>query len=158
MFEIIKLDFCPLTLMRPSGTPSDEELAEALRAITEFLEGELRAQRRGVMIVDMSRAGALRAGQRRIASDWMKDNNHIYKHVAIGSALIIASSIVRGVLTALLWVSPIDMPYESCSNLDDAVRWAITRLEAERLPVPARLRSELGNVFDARPWKVVATR
>jgi hypothetical protein len=78
--------------------------------------------------------------------------------VAFASALIIASPIVRGVLTALLWVSPVEMPYESCSNLDDAVRWAIARLEAAKLPVPDRLRRELGNVFDTRPWRVVASR
>lgn len=151
VFEIIKLESCPLTLMRPAGAPSDEELVETLLRITQFLEEEAREQRRGVIIMDMSRADALRASQRRIASDWMRDNNHRYKHVAIGTALIIASSIVRGVLTALLWVTPIDMPHDIFSNLDDAVRWAIKRFDEERIPIPDQVRRELGDVFDAQP-------
>jgi hypothetical protein len=150
VFEIIKLESCPLTLMRPTGTPSDQELIDTLQSITDFIESEARLQRRGIMIVDMSRAEALRAGQRRMASDWMKKNNQRFKHVAIGTALIIASSLVRGVLTALFWVTPMDMPYEIFSNLDDAVRWAIKRFDAERVPVPARLRQDLGSVFKAQ--------
>jgi hypothetical protein len=62
------------------------------------------------------------------------------------------------VLTALLWVTPLDMPHDVFSNLDDAVRWAIKRFEAERIPVPERVRLELGDVFDSQPRKVATRR
>jgi hypothetical protein len=150
VLEIIKLDDIPLTCLRPVGQPSDEELIESLQRITRLMEDQKRAQRKLVMIVDMRKAGALSAGQRRIASAWMKENLTAWKHVAIGSAFIIDSPIVRGVLTALLWLQPLDMPHDVVSNLDAAMRWVIERLEAERIPVPERIRRELGAAVPIR--------
>lgn len=150
MLEIIKLEDIPLTCLRPIGHPSDEELAESLQRITRLIEDEKRAQRKIVMIVDMRKAGALSASQRRVASSWMKENLRAWKQVAIGSAFIIDSPIVRGVLTALLWLQPLDMPHDVVSNLDAAMRWVIERLETERIPVPERIRRELGAAVPIR--------
>lgn len=150
MLEIIQLEDIPLTCLRPIGQPSDEELAESLQRISSLIATEARANRKIVMIVDMRKAGALSASQRRIASSWMKENVRAWKQVALGSAFVIDSPIVRGVLTALLWLQPLDMPHDVVSNLDAAMRWVIERLEAERVPVPERIRRELGAVLPAR--------
>ena len=150
MFEVLKLEEIPLTCLRPSGQPSDEELADSLQRITQLIQGEQRAQRKIVMIVDMRKAGALSANQRRIASAWMKEHLRSWKQVAVGSVFVITSPIVRGVLTALLWLQPLDMPHEVVGSLDEAMRWALERLEAERISVPARFHRELGAVFAER--------
>jgi len=143
----MKLDWAPLSCLRPIGNPSDQELAESLQTITGLLEDDRRLQRKSVMIVDMRKAGPLSAPQRRTSSEWMKQNLDLYKQCVLGGAFVIDSPIIRGVLTALLWLAPLDMPYEVVGTLDDAVRWAIKRFDAERVPVPERLRSELGRVF-----------
>ena len=150
VFEVFKLEEIPLTCLRPSGHPSDEELAESLQRITRLLDDERRAGRKIAMIVDMRKAGALSANQRRISSGWMKENLRGWKQVSVGSVFIINSPIVRGVLTALLWLQPLDMPHDVVGTLDEAVRWAIDRLEAERIPVPERYRRELGAIFAER--------
>ena len=147
MFEVFKLDEIPLTCLRPSGQPSDEELVESLKRITRLIDDEKRARRKIVMIVDMRKAGALSASQRRIASGWMKQNLRGWKEIAVGSVFVINSPLVRGVLTALLWLQPLDMAHDVVGSLDEAMRWSIERLEAERIPVPERVRRQLGEVF-----------
>jgi len=150
VFEVFKLEEIPLTCLRPSGQPSDEELVDSLQRITRLIEGEKHAQRKIVMIIDMRKAGALSANQRRVASAWMKESLRGWTQVVLGSVFVIDSPIVRGVLTALLWLQPLDMPYDVVGNLDEAVRWSIGRLEAARIRVPDRFRRELGAVFPAR--------
>ena len=141
------LDWAPLSCLRPIGNPSDQELAESLQSITGMLENDRRMQRKTVMIVDMRKAAPLSAPQRRTSSEWMKTNMDLYKQCVFGGVFVIDSPIIRGVLTALLWLAPLNMPYEVVGTLDDAVRWAISRFDAERVPVPDRLRIELGRVF-----------
>jgi hypothetical protein len=149
VLEIIRLEDIPLVCVRPIGHPSDEELVESLQRITSLIEIEQHARRKVVMIVDMRKAGTLRAGQRRIASSWMKQTFPAWKQVAVGSAFIIDSPVVRGVLTALLWLQPLDMPYDVVKSLAEAKRWAFERLEAEHIPVPERDRRELSTAaFD----------
>lgn len=150
VLEVIKLDWAPLTCIRPIGQPSDQELTESLQRITETIEADRRAGMKRVMIVDMRQAGVLGANQRKMASAWMKQNLELYTHFVLGSVFVIHSPVVRGVLTALLWLAPLDMPYEVVGNIDDAARWAIRRLESQRIPVPERMRSELGQALDRR--------
>lgn len=147
VLEIIKLDWAPLLCLRPIGNPSDQELVDSLQTITGLLEAERRLQRRAVMIVDMRKAEALSAPQRRTASEWMKKNMVLYKQSILAGVFIIDSPVIRGVLTALLWLSPMELPYEVVGNLDEAVRWSIARFDAEHVPIPERLRSELGRAF-----------
>lgn len=147
VLEITKLDWVPLTCVRAVGAPSDEELHDSLHRIAQALEQDLRQGSKRLMIMDMRQASPLSAGQRRTASVWMKENSERFSRSALGTAFVIESPLVRGVLTALLWFQPIDVPHEVVRDLDAGVRFAIKRLEAERMPVPERLRTELGRVF-----------
>jgi hypothetical protein len=148
VLEIIQLDWVPLTCVRPIGKPSDQELAESLQSITRVLAEEWGKQRKSVMIIDMRKAAPLSAPQRRTASEWMKNTMELFKQVVIGGVFVIDSPIIRGVLTALLWLQPMEMPYEVVRDLDDAVRWAIGRFDAAHVPVPPRLHDELGRAFE----------
>lgn len=147
VLEIIKLDWAPLLCLRAIGHPNDQELVESLQSIVGLLQDERQLQRRAVIILDLRKAGPLSAPQRRTASEWMKQNKELYKQSILAAVFIIDSPIIRGVLTALLWLSPIELPYEVVGSLDEAVRWAISRFDAARVPIPERLRSELGRVF-----------
>jgi len=108
---------------------------------------DVRQGRRGVILVDLLQAAPLAASQRRTSSAWMKQNLPLFSQAALGTAFAIESPLVRGVLTALLWFQPMDVPHEVVRDLDAGVRWAIKRFEAERIAVPERLRAELGRVF-----------
>jgi len=148
MLQITKLDWVPLTCLRAAGAPSDEELTESLTRIAQTMAEDMRQGRKSVTIVDMRQASALSASQRRNCSIWMKQHVERFAQTSYGTAFAIESPLVRGVLTALLWFQPIDVPHEVVRDLDSAVRWAIKRFEAARVVVPERLRTELGRVFE----------
>lgn len=150
MLEVIKLAWVPITCVRPIGHPSDQELTESLQQITETIEADKRAGLKRVMIVDMRQAGALSANQRKVASAWMKQNLQLYTPFALGCVFVINSPIVRGVLTALLWLTPLELAYEVVGDIDEATRWAIARLETQRIAVPERIRRELGQALARR--------
>lgn len=147
VLEIIQLDWAPLTCLRPVGKPSDEELAETLQSITRLLAEQRARESRHIMIIDMRRSAPLSAPQRRTSSEWMKSTMPLVKQVVIGAVFVIDSPIIRGVLTALLWLQPMEQPHGLVGSLDEAVRWAVARLDTERVPVPQRLRGELGRAF-----------
>lgn len=147
MLEIAKLDWVPLTCVRAVGSPSDEELAESLERIARVVADDVRLGRKTVMIMDMRQAAPLSASQRRTSSAWMKQHLQRFSQASFGTAFAIESPLVRGVLTALLWFQPMDVPHEVVRDVDDAMRWAIKRFEAEKIVVPDRLRIELGRVF-----------
>jgi hypothetical protein len=148
VLEITKLDWVPLICLRAAGAPSDEELAESLTRIAQTMAEDVRLGRKTVTIMDMRQASPLSASQRRTCSVWMKQHIERFAQTSYGTAFAIESPLVRGVLTALLWFQPIDVPHEVVRDLDAAVRWAIKRFEAERVVVPERLRSELSRVFE----------
>ena len=148
VFELTKLDAVPLTYIRVEGAPSDDELVDTLFRITQSMKDDLRQQRRSVNIMDMRRASVISAGQRRASSVWMKEHTPLFEQSCRGAVFIIASPLVRGVLTALLWFHPMKLPHDVVPDLDAAVRWAIELFDREQVDVPERVRRELGRVFD----------
>lgn len=148
MIEIIPLDGVALTCLRPVGAPAEQQYIEALDNLGRWFANELESQRKCVFVVDMRDAAPPQATQRRIASDWMKKNVDRFMGVSLGAAFVISSPLVRGALTAVFWLQPLKVPHDMFGHLDDAVRWAIGRLDAENLPVPERVRAEPHKAFD----------
>jgi hypothetical protein len=138
----------PITYIRVAGAPSDEELADTLRQISHSLKDDQRRNRKSVNIMDMRQASVITAGQRRTSSVWMKEHMPHFEASCMGAVFVIASPLVRGVLTALLWFQPMKMPHEIVADLDAAMRWALAQFDREKVPVPEQVRRELGRVFD----------
>lgn len=147
VFVIERSPEAPLLYVRAEGAPSDAELHESLASLARAVQAEQRRGHKVVMVVDMLRAHAINASQRRVAGAWMKQHYAVFSQVTLGSAFAISSPLVRGVLTALLWFQPFEMQNHIAADIDGAVRWAIERLEQEGVVVPARLRRELGRAF-----------
>lgn len=148
VFKLTKLDSVPITYIRVAGAPSDEELADTLRQISHSMKDDLRRQRKTLNVMDMREAAVISAGQRRVASVWMKEHMVLFEQSCLGAAFIIASPLVRGVLTALLWFQPMKMPHDVVPDIDAAARWALALLDREQVDVPAHVRQELARVFN----------
>jgi hypothetical protein len=96
--------------------------------------------------MDMRQASVITASQRRRSSVWMKQHMTFFEESCAGAVFIIASPLVRGVLTALLWFQPMKMPHAVVADLDAAMRWAIAQLDREKVAVPDDVRRELGRI------------
>jgi hypothetical protein len=59
----------------------------------------------------------------------------------VGGATVTPSPILRGIITAVYWVQPPTKPMFALATRREAMLKGLEMLEAENLPVPARLRA-----------------
>jgi len=127
-------DDFPLVVLRYVGTISDASFDEYLRTYRALLD---RNQPYAI-ILDAALAGAPNAAQRRAQAKFLEDNAPLTRRLCRGGAFVITSPMIRGALTAILWIS--EMPFESTvvGDIFTAARWTCGRLE---MPVPKRFAS-----------------
>lgn len=128
----------PLVLIRFEGTLSDEELAGYLAQLTR----EVISQRQPYgMIFDAQRVAGVTAKQRRMQAEWMAEHEDALRRHSVGNAFVITSPLIRGALTAILWVRPMPGEHVVVSTVQEAERWVTDRLKARGLSVPGTSRS-----------------
>jgi len=126
----------PLVLVRPARIVTDDQNAAFLAALARPL---LRRERYA-MVVDATRLDAGTAPQRRKLADWIREHRALGRLYVLGTGVVMPSPVVRGALTAVLWLQPATAPVSVTSTMAEAERWAVERLVAAGLPVPARYR------------------
>jgi hypothetical protein len=68
----------------------------------------------------------------------------------VGTALVMASTLARGVLTAIHWLSPPAYPFESMATPEAGVEYLRSRLLIANLPVPPGMSSNLVELVSGR--------
>jgi len=106
----------PVVIVHFDGQWHDEEFETYLDGMTEVL------MRPGVraLIYDASNCTSVSASQRRMKAEWMKQNRATISHCTAGIAFVLPGALVRGVLTAILWMSPLPAPHAVVASLDEA--------------------------------------
>jgi hypothetical protein len=137
----------PLLFHRFVGEASNQEFEDHLIERTRFL-------RRGqphVLIVDLSRTGQLPPEQRKRHTEWLRQHDEVIQRMVLGTAYITPTALSRLALSVLFYLKRPSYSYLLTSQEDQALPWAINRLEAAGLPEPAdRIRRELGLVSRSR--------
>ncbi|NUP13162.1 MAG: STAS/SEC14 domain-containing protein [Polyangiaceae bacterium] len=113
------------------GTVSDDEFKRYLDEVGAPL------QRRApyAVVLDARASDRTPAVQRKLQADWLTQHRSELARYCVGNAFVITSPLVRGVLTAILWLQPLPVPYVVCSSLEAARKWARDRLAVRE---PAR--------------------
>lgn len=129
--EIIE-KLAPIYVVNVAGVPSDEVFAAYLKRLTEVT----RTTSHRVLVYDATFAGSIRASQRKAQADWIRENELVTRHSTLGCAFVLPNPVIRGVLTAILWVQPIASPHALVAALPDALAWAREKLDehAQRSP------------------------
>jgi hypothetical protein len=122
----------PLIVVTFVGSQDEAEFSAYLEGMTAFAERRLRA----VTVFDATRAGPTPATQRARQGAWLKKYRSIIQEYSCGSVFVIRSPLVRGALTAILWIAPIPGAHTVVGTLEEAERWAVERLRAEGVPWP----------------------
>jgi len=122
----------PLVLIRAHGAATDAEFVDYLGV----MERPLLRRERFVEIFDATYTAPSPAVQRRQVAEWIRERAGLLKTYQIGVAFVIPSALVRGALTAILWIQPHPSPHTVVATLAEAERWAIERARAEGLHVP----------------------
>jgi hypothetical protein len=115
----------PLIIVRFERDPSAQEFAEYLARRSMYLERPEQT----VSILDASRVRTGTAEQRQLQAEWIKRNAALLRQRSLGSAHIISSPVIRLVTSLILHVQPIPTPHIVVSGMNEAVAWALKRLE-----------------------------
>ena len=107
---------------------SDEELARFVQAREEWAT---RAHYPVAWVVELSNLTRATATQRRACAEHLK---RFEAHDVLwnaGSALIVPSGWLRGLVTAVFWISPPKFPHQAFATRTDALEWAQLQLDAK---------------------------
>ncbi len=123
----------PLVVITFVGATSEDDFDRYLEEMQRLV---LSRRERNVTIIDGSRSERTTPLQRRKQADWMRTNDDMLRRYSLGTAFVISSPVVRGVLTAILWVSPMSAPHTVVATYEEAERWANAQLNAVGLAAP----------------------
>jgi hypothetical protein len=115
----------PLLIVRISGTQTDHEFETYLKEYLGYLR---RGQRYAVVFVTAPDTPMTKSRHARMQADWIKENRpELGKHCA-GLAFVLPSAVMRGVLRAILSMSPLPAPFTVASSEEEGRLWAQAQL------------------------------
>jgi hypothetical protein len=118
----------PIYEWRFPAQTTDEEL----RAFTDAREEwATRAHYPVAWVVELSNLSNATATQRRIFAEHLKRFEAHDVQWNGGSALIVPSGWLRGLVTAVFWLSPPKFPHQAFAKRSDALQWAQLQLDAK---------------------------
>lgn len=107
---------------------SDEALDAFVKAREDWAT---RAQYPVAWVVELSNLRKANAKQRRTFAEHLK---RFEEHDVLwngGSALIVPSAWLRGLVTAVFWISPPKFPHQAFAKRSDALEWAQLQLDTK---------------------------
>jgi hypothetical protein len=125
----------PLIVVTFVGSATDAEFDAYLDAMATSV---LARRERTVTLLDATRSDATPAAQRRRQAEWLKTHDAELRRYSLGTAFVIRSPIVRGVLTAILWIQPMSVPYTVVATRNEGEAWAAEMLSRAGLRLPDR--------------------
>jgi hypothetical protein len=122
-------DLMPLYRWTFPSEATDEELRACLVAREDWA---IRARYYNAWVIDMSNITKAPATQRQALAEHLKRFGELSVRWYAGSALIVPSPWLRGLVTAVTWISPPRFPYQLFSESLEAESWAKQQLAAKR--------------------------
>jgi hypothetical protein len=121
----IDLSRYPLVVVRYSGLATDAEFDEYLESMTRLILGR---KQKTVTILDARQSDRTPATQRKKQAAWLKTHENMLRQYSLGTAFVITSPLVRGVLTAIFWLQPLPTDHTVVGSMVDAEEWAKAKL------------------------------
>ena len=77
---------------------------------------------------------------RKRLADWTRETEPDFVRLSKGDARVVQNAIIRSTMTAINWLHKSPVPQEWFTSADQAMGWAIARLDAAYVFVPAAVR------------------
>jgi hypothetical protein len=119
----------PLIVIRFDGPVDDTAFDRYLAAHLAILANE----RRYGIAYDAMAAAVPTARQRTVQAQWMREHALALRHYCVAAAFAIGSPLVRGSLTAILWIFPAPFPHTVVGSVVEAEQWVRARLRSSRV-------------------------
>jgi hypothetical protein len=136
-------DDWPVVVMEfPERVVSDSALESCLLHIEKLLSAAKEGGEKTYTITDLSRMYQIApASQRKYVADWVSRTLLLQKAASIGGANVTPSTILRGIITAINWISPPPFPSVFVATRREAFAEAIKAFDAAHAPLPAAVRA-----------------
>jgi hypothetical protein len=130
----------PLLVMEmPERSVPDAAVSDAL-AHLELLMKQTPRGTKFIQVTDLSRMKQVApASQRKYAAEWAARTDPLAVRCRVGGAIVAASPLVRGMLTAVFWLRKRDTPSTIVSTRNEGLLCGIQAIEAANPPLPAHL-------------------
>jgi hypothetical protein len=131
----------PILLMEfPHHRLSDADFHEGLSYVEQIWSECNRLGLKSFQVVDLTYMRQMApASQRRYAGEWVKRTEALTKLVSLGGACVTPSSILRGIVTAIMWIYKPPNPTEFFPTRSEGCLHAIDQLERAGVPLPPRV-------------------
>jgi hypothetical protein len=114
-----------------------EDLDQMLR---EY-EGLLKGAERYTIIVNFAELPSMNAAHRKRMAAWWLPRRELVRQKNILSVIVVESTIVRGMLTALYWLVQPPNPQKVAGTFAEAVKLCVEALERENIPINAAVKA-----------------
>jgi hypothetical protein len=109
----------PVLRLRFVEDYTDDELQEFLCE----LDAVLALAGRKVCIIDLNQATPATAKQRKLITDWIRDNDSVLSRDFSAAAIVTDSALIRGTVTAVFWIRPLPLPTHVAATMEEARDW-----------------------------------
>lgn len=135
----------PLIINRLVGDALSQEFEEYLAQAT----GSLMRNQPHIVVVDMSRSGGLSTQQRQQLAEWLRQHEELMQRTLLGIAYVAQTPTIQLAMNVVLYLRRPTYPYILVSKEDEALTWAVHRLEDSGMHASAaRIRRDLGLVSE----------
>ena len=131
---VVDASHWPLLVLRHRGVPTPQDMEVYLAQLDALLQ---RPEKR-VILIDARQGGLAGPELRQRQVRWLADNESRRRQVALGTAYVVDSPVMRLAVSLALHLKPPPGPYMVASSLEQAVGWTAERLEEAGLVVEAR--------------------
>jgi len=114
----------------PSQRVTDEE-------ILRFIDGQrqmLARRTKHLVLCDARHGHVLPATQRKFFGDWLKESEAGTRRYVAGMAIVVDNALIRGALTAVLWVVEPACPTKIVGTIDEAMTFLTECGERANIP------------------------
>ena len=125
----------PLVTLKFPSHFSDEEFDDYLTGLSVNLQRTIAQGTRTGLLFDTSDAPSVDARTRRKMADWIDGHREQSAEYCAGYAFVIRSGIVRGILTAILWLAPMPAPHVVVATREEGFEWLRKQLAQHGIEV-----------------------
>jgi hypothetical protein len=126
----------PLVRIRFGKEVDEAEFDQLLALLDANIKRAAAARTKTALIYDSTLGYHASPRIRKKQADWMKQNSMQSRANCAGIAFVITASLVRGALTAILWLTDMPVPYSVVGTMQEAELFCTAQLAAHGIEVP----------------------
>ena len=132
---VVSTERWPLIVVRFIGQFDEPTFETYLEDLTRAITSR---QGPRAILMDATQCGYVSSYARKRQAEWMRTNTSSTRRETLGVAFALDAPLVRGALTAILWLEPLSCPYAVVRDEVTAMARCRSWLEAHGLSIPER--------------------